>query len=175
MPTNYPPTEGAAFKYQYVNATQQSGDTVTSALLGATKTAFASQALIPESSATIGGIAYIKASGLYGSGVVSLSQTVTIEMQGQVVASASFTPALNVTNLGWSMEVSATILANGTIEIQGSANFGTVAGSTVFSTKNATPFTMSMNGGVPVTVSNQFGGVSVGGTISMRQLIVQVS
>lgn len=174
MPVFNPP-EASPYKYQYVMTDIPAS--LSSSLVANPKTAFAitNPPVIPESTAVIGGLAHIKVGGLFGSGAVSLSQTISIQMQGLDVATATFTPALNLANMPWDIEIFASIFSNGTVEVRGEAILGTSGAATVMAIRNTTAFTMSTTGGVPVGVSNQYGVLAVGGTISLRQFIVQVS
>lgn len=176
MPLYNPPeTVAGAFKYQYVMTDMPPA--LTSNLVLNTKTAFAVSPapLIPESTATIGGVAHIKAGGLFGTGVVALIQTISIQMQGIDVATVAFTAAINLTNQPWDIDIHATIFSNGTVEVRGEAVLGTASTAMVVAIRNTSAFTMSTAGGVPVTVSNNYGTLAVGGTISLRQFLIQIS
>lgn len=171
MPTYNPILAGSMIKFQYVNPDIPAGNTIASALIGNTKTAFASTTTIPESTAIIGGIAQIMGAGVINSGITALSLTISIEMAGIVVATAVQAVSINLTNTGWKIDIRATILGNGTVEVQGMCNLGT----SVLPIKNTAPFAMSTAGGVPVTISATWGTLALGGSITLRQLIVQVS
>lgn len=170
------PSEGTAIKYQSVNSYIPAS--IVSSLTNNPKTAFdvSPAMLIPESTAVIGGVARISAAGLFSTGVVSLSLTLSIEMQGQIVASVSVTPALSLANLPWDIDVTATILSNGQVEVRGQASFNTsLNAATVMNIRNMTSFSMSTVGGVPVTVSAQWGVAAIGGIITLRQSLVQIT
>lgn len=174
MPLFTPSEQSTGIKYQYVLTEIPSA--LSSGLVFNTKVPFAiTSPIIPESTAVIGGVAKIKAGGLFGSGALSLAQTISIQMQGLDVASVTFTPALNLANMPWDIDIEATILSNGTVIVHGDAILGTASNAVVVSIRNTTAFTMSTAGGVPVAVSNSYGALSIGGTITLRQLIVQVT
>jgi len=169
------PTEIGGAKYHWVNPDIPTGNTVVSSVTANPKTAFASTTSIPESTALIGGIAHITGRGLFGSGVVSLGLTISVEMAGIVVATVTVTPALSLTNMPWYIDIVATILNSGQVEIQGSASFSSsLTAATMINIRNLAPFTMSTAGGVPVTISAQYGALAVGGTITLRQMVIEV-
>lgn len=170
------PIENTATGIKYQYSLIDIPPALTSSLVANPKTAFAvaSAPLIPESTALIGGVALIEAGGLFGNGIVAIAQTISIQMQGIDVASVTFTPAANLSNKAWLMKIKATILSSGTVEVQGDLTLGTAAAATVITINNTAAFTMSVAGGVPVTVSNQFGALALGGTITLRQLTVTV-
>lgn len=173
----YNPIETSAgmVKFQYVNPDRPAGNTIASSLTSNPKTAFASTTIIPESTATIGGIAHISGKGLFGSGIISLNLTVSVEMAGVTVASVSVIPALSLVNMPWSIDINATILSSGMVEVQGDASFSSsLTAATVINIRNTADYSMSVSGGVPVTISAQWGALALGGTISLRQMIVQV-
>lgn len=176
MATFNPPEISGGIKFQYVNPDRPAGNTITSSLVANPKTAFASTTVIPESTAVIGGKAQIHATGLFGTGVVSLGLTVSIEMSGVTVASVTVTPALSLVNMPWNIDITATILSSGLVEVQGQASFSSsLTAATVVNIRNTADYSMSISGGVPVTISAQWGGLSVGGTISLRQMFVVVT
>lgn len=167
---------GTPIKFQYVNPDRPAGNTITSNLVANPKTAFASTTTIPESTAVIGGKAEIHGSGLFGSGIVSLGLTVTVEMGGVTVASVSVTPALNLANMPWNIDLTATILASGMVEVQGQSSFSSsLTAATVMNVRNTVDYSMSIAGGVPVTISAQWGSLALGGSISLRQFTVMVT
>lgn len=167
---------GSAIKYQYVNADIPLGNTIKSALTNP-RVAFASTALIPEPTAVIGGVAHIQGRGVYNSGAVALGLTMTIQMANVTVATAAITlSVLGLVNMAWSIDANATILADGKVEVQGQATFSNSAVSTtVVNIPNTTSFTMPIAGGVPVTISAQWGTLALGGEVTLRQMIVQVT
>lgn len=171
----YNPLEGSAIKYKYINPDIPAGNTVTSSLISNPKTAFTSSTTIPESTAVIGGIASITASGVYGSGIVSLGLTVNVEMAGIVVGSVTVTPVLSLTNMPWNLDVKATILNSGLVEVQGQVSFASsLTATTLVNIRNTASYSMSITGGVPVVISIQYGALALGGTITLRQMIVEV-
>ncbi len=176
MPYFPPEVTGSAIKYQYVNPDAPAGNTIVSSLTSNPKTAFTSTSTIPEIYATVGGVARVEGSGLYGSGVVSLNLTVSIEMGGLIVGSVTVTPVLNLANMAWRIEITATILNSGLVEVQGYASFGSsLTATTVVNIRNTASFNMPLSGGVPVTISSQWGTLAVGGTITLKQMLVQVT
>lgn len=168
----YNPLEipNGTLKYQYVNPDIPSGNTISSTLVASPKTAFTSRATIPESTATIGGIASIVGRGVLSTGITALNLTITVEMAGQVVATATQMASVNLSNQGWSMEIQAIILGNGTVEVQGMC----IITSNPMPIRNTVTYTMSTSGGVPVTISVQYGTLALGGSITLRQFILQV-
>lgn len=167
---------GNTIKYQYVNPDIPSGNTISSSLVANPKIAFASTTTIPESTAVIGGVARIEGRGLFGSGLISLALTVSVEMAGVTVASVSVTPALNLANMPWNIDIHATILSSGLVEIQGYASFSSaLAATTVMNIRNTASYNMSIAGGVPVTISASWGALALGGIITLRQMIVTVT
>lgn len=177
MPIFNPPQETSSFKW--TNPDIPSGNTVVSSLVANPKVAFASGLLadskIPEPYCLIGGVARISAKGMYSSGVVSVGMTVYIDMAGVTVASVSVTPVLNLASMPWALDITATILGDGKVEIQGYASFSSsLTAATVINIRNTASFTMSIVGGVQVTPGIQFGALAVGGSITMRQMIIEV-
>lgn len=171
----YNPLEGN-IKYQYVNPDIPAGNTILSSVSSNPKTAFISSTTIPEVTAIIGGIANITGSGLYGSGIISLGLTVSVEMAGSVVATTTVTPALSLTNMPWNINVVATILNSGLIEVTGQASFSSsLTAATLVNIRNTSSYSMSTVGGVPVTISVTWGTLALGGTITLRQMTVNVT
>jgi hypothetical protein len=159
-----------AFRYQYTNPSIPSGNTVTSSLVTNSETSFTSSAIIPASAFNTGAIVHIEASGLYSTGVVSLPLTVKVKSGSMVLASSSFTPVLNLTNQGWEMDLTCNVFDLSTVEIQGTAMFGTMT-----TVNNTASFSVNMSNDVPVSISATWGSLAVGGSIQLRILAVQVS
>lgn len=176
----YPPTDGMSpVLFKWTNPDIPSGNTVASTLIANPKVAFVSGQLpdskIPEEYCRIGGVARISAKGNYSSGVAAIGMTVGIDMAGVTVASVSITPVLNLGNMPWSIDITATILGNGQVEIQGMASFSSsLTAATVMNIRNIATFTMSTAGGVQVTPFTQFGALALGGSITLRQMIIEV-
>lgn len=176
MPLYNPPTGSIVF--QYVNPDIPAGNTITSALIANPKTPFASNGSIPEAAAFIGAEANLEASGIWST-LLNLPLTLTVDFQGVTIATATLPIALisgTITSKKWSLQLTATIQNSGMIEVQGSAQFWTTDTSMVaLPIKNTTQFSMSTAGGVPFVVSAQWGALSLGGSITLRQLVVQVT
>lgn len=176
MPTWNPQTSGLL--WQYVNPTIQSGDTITSTLLANPKTPFPSASTsIPEAATGIGYALKIVADGVYST-VLTLPFTLTVELGGLTVGTAVLPVSLlsgAVTNRKWQLDLEATIQASGLVEVQGQAMFWTTATAMApVEIKNTTQFSMSTVGGVPINLTAQWGALSLGGSIQLRQIIAQV-
>lgn len=170
------PTEGSSIKYQTVNA--EIPAPIISSLIANPKTSFNINPaiVIPESAAIIGGVAHIEGSGVFTTGLVALNLTLSVEMQGIIVASATVTPALNLINMGWEIDIIATILSSGQVEVQGHAAFSSsLTVSNLVKIRNTVSYSMSTSGGVPVTISAQWGILAAGGSITLRQSFIQVT
>lgn len=165
--------------FKWTNPDIPTGNTITSSLIANPKVYFASgqlpDAKIPEQYCLIGGVARISAKGVYSSGVIAVGMTLAIDMAGVTVASVTITPALNLGSMPWAMDITATILTDGKVEIQGYASFATsLTATSVINIRNITSFTMSIAGGVQVSPNVQFGALAVGGSITLRQMIIEV-
>lgn len=167
----YNPIEGAMIKYQSVNSSTPTP--IASTVIANPKTAFAIDPpmVIPESTAVIGGVAKIQGAGVFTTGALALNLSVYIDMQSTAVATATVTPALNLVNTGWEIDIVATILGTGQVEVQGQAIFG----GTVVKIKNTVAYSMSTAGGVPVVISAAWGTLALGGSITLRQSLIQVT
>lgn len=167
------PSDASSFKFQFTNTDIPSGNTIISALLANPEILFVTNTEIPSNAFSPATIVKIRASGMYSSGVVSLPLTVRIKSGTTVLGSVTLTPLLNLSNRGWSIELECSVFDLQTVDIQGQGVFGGMPDPYVIG--NNTTFTVNMNNNVPISASAQWGALALGGSITLRQLVVQVS
>lgn len=172
MPLTNPP-EGQSFKYQFSNTDIPAGNTIASALVANPETLFSTNTEIPSNVFSPGTIVKVRIAGTYGTGIVSLPLTIRIKSGATVLGSVTLTPLLNLTNKGWMMEVECNVFDLQTVDIQGQGIFGGMPDP--YAIGNTSTFSVNMNNNVPVSASAQWGALALGGSITLRQLIVQVS
>jgi hypothetical protein len=93
-----------------------------------------------------------------------------------VLGSFSFTPVLNLANRGWDLDFICNVLSDGSLECQGRSDFSSAANAAnSMDMENNTSMSVNLAVDQTLTLSAQWGALAVGGTITLRQLTVQVS
>jgi hypothetical protein len=173
MPSFDPYAANNIGKFRYKNADIPAGNTVISALVSNPETLFTSNTEIPSSVFSADSVVSIEARGVYSTGVISLPLTVRVKSGTAILGSVTLTPALSLSNRGWSIELRCNIFDLQTVDIQGEAVFGGMPDP--YAIGNSSVFSVNMNNNVPISVSVQWGALALGGSIQLRQLIVQAS
>lgn len=173
MPVFNPSESHAPYKFQFTNPDIPSGNTIVSALISNPETLFSSSTEIPSAVFSPGTIVKIRIAGTYTTGVTALPLTVRIKSGAVNLGVVTLTPLLNLSNKGWSAEVECNVFDLQTVDIQGQAIFGGMPDP--YAIGNSSNFLVNMNNNVPISASATWGALALGGSIQMRQFIVQVS
>lgn len=165
----------------FQDGTVPGGNTVANTV---TRTAFASSFSIAANTLTVGTVIRVRARGTYGTAIAAPTLAMRL-LYGATALLASgtitMTAGLNTATSGWLLEgdfIVTAIGGGGTIESQGSALFGNVAGNAkggdIWMLTNTAAVAAATNATKSITIDVQWGTAAAANTITMREMTVDV-
>ena len=161
----------------YANTSVPAGNTVANT---ASETNFASNYAIAANTLRVGDVIRITAFGLYGSDAITPG-TITLKAKAGSVVLATTGAITNVaalTNRGWMLQVSATVIslgASGTVEVQGVGGLSTaLSTAAIADMENAAVVTVDTTAALTIQASVEMSVADTDNTVTLRSFVVEL-
>jgi hypothetical protein len=160
----------------YQDGSVPGGNTIANTV---SETNFTSSYTMPPNSLKVGSVIRLAATGVFSTALVAPTLALEVNIGNTTVITApTLTLTAALSNAAWNASMLAIVTAigsSGSFEVQGSLTTSTSAVVAVPSlVPNTSPFTIDTTGNQTITLSAQWGALSLSNSVTLRQLTIEI-